>query len=91
MLLVVKDKNAHLVFPNKVKQLKIYGTTPVSTATVEHYLPKLKLVKTKLRSLCKEETLSELLLLSIKKDVLINSSQITVTIFWNTVYRKLLL
>ena len=76
MLSLVKDNNAHLVFPNMTELLKIYGTLPVSTATVEYTFLKLKLVKTKLHSLCKEERLSELLLLAIEKDVPINHSDI---------------
>lgn len=34
MLSVVKENNAHLVFPNMTELLKTYGTLPVSTATV---------------------------------------------------------
>ncbi len=70
--------------------LKTYGTLPVSTATVEHSFSKLKLVKTKLRSLCKEERLSELLLLAIEKDIPINENDV-IDIFRDMTNRKLLL
>ena len=76
VLSVVKENDAHLVFPNMFEQLKVYGMLPVSTATVERSFSKLKLVKTKLRSLCKEERLSDLLLLAIEKDVPINHNDV---------------
>ncbi|KAI7814732.1 putative zinc finger MYM-type protein 1-like [Triplophysa rosa] len=72
ILSVIKENNAHLVFPNMTELLKTYGTLPVSTASVESSFSKLKLVKTKLRTLCKEERLSELLLLAIEKGIPIN-------------------
>ena len=90
ILSVVKENNAHLVFPNLTELLKTYGTLPVSTATVERSFSKLKLVKTKLRTLCTEERLSELLLLAIEKDIPINLSEV-IDIFQSMGKRKLLL
>jgi Gpi18-like mannosyltransferase len=90
ILSVVKENNAHLVFPNLTELLKTYGTLPVSTATVERSFSKLKLVKTKLCTLCTEERLSELLLLAIEKDIHINLSEV-IDIFQRMGNRKLLL
>lgn len=90
MLSEVKENNVDLVFPNMTELLKTYGTLPVSTATVERSFSKLKLVKTKLCSLCKEERLSDLLLLAIEKDVPINHSYV-IYIFQDLANRKLLL
>lgn len=90
VLSAVKENNAQLVFPNMTELLKTYGTLPVSTATVERSFSKLKLVKTKLRSLCKEERLSELLLLAIEKDIPINENDV-IDIFRDMTNRKLLL
>ena len=90
ILSVVKENNAHLVFPNLTELLKTYGTLPVSTATVERSFSKLKLVKTKLCTLCTEERLSELLLLAIEKDIPINLSEV-IDIFQSMGNRKLLL
>ncbi|XP_051797021.1 zinc finger MYM-type protein 1-like [Acanthochromis polyacanthus] len=90
LLSVVRENNAHLVFPNLTELLKTYGTLPVSTATVERSFSKLKLVKTKLRTLCTEERLSELLLLAIEKDIPINHSEV-IDIFQGMGNRKLLL
>lgn len=90
ILSVVKENNAHLVFPNITQLLKTYGTPPVSTPTVERSFSKLKLVKTKLRSLCKEERLSDLLLLAIEKDIPINDNDV-INIFRDMSNRKPLL
>lgn len=90
ILSVVKENNAHLVFPNLTELLKTYGTLPVSTATVERSFSKLKLVKTKLRTLCSEERLSELLLLAIEKDIPVNLTEV-IDIFQSMGNRKLLL
>lgn len=77
ILTVVKENNAHVVFPNLTELLKTYGTLPVSTATVERSFSNLKLVKTKLCTLCTEERLSELLLLAIERDIPVNHSEVT--------------
>lgn len=90
ILSVVKENNAHLIFPNMTELLKTYGTLPVSTATVERSFSKLKLVKNKLRTLCSEERLSDLLLLAVKKDVPVNHSDV-IDIFRDMANRKLLL
>lgn len=90
ILTVVKENNAHMVFPNLTELLKTYGTLPVSTATVERSFSKLKLVKTKLRTLCREDRLSDLLLLAIEKDIPVNLSEV-IDIFKCMGNRKLLL
>ncbi|KAL4008541.1 hypothetical protein ACER0C_002393 [Sarotherodon galilaeus] len=82
--------NAHLIFPNMTELLKTYGTLPVSTATVERSFSKLKLVKNKLRTLCSEQRLSDLLLLAVEKDVPVNHSDV-IDILWDMANRKLLL
>uniref|UniRef100_A0A096M0Z6 DUF4371 domain-containing protein n=1 Tax=Poecilia formosa TaxID=48698 RepID=A0A096M0Z6_POEFO len=89
MLSVIKENNADLVFP-MAGLLKTYATLPVSTATAERSFSKLKLVKTKLRSLCKKDRLSDLLLLAIKKEVPIIHSEV-MDIFRDMTNRKLLL
>uniref|UniRef100_A0A8C6P238 Zinc finger MYM-type protein 1-like n=1 Tax=Nothobranchius furzeri TaxID=105023 RepID=A0A8C6P238_NOTFU len=90
ILSVVKENNAHLIFPNMTELMKTYGTLPVSTATVERSFSKLKLVITKLRTLCSEERLSELLLLAVEKDVTVNHGDV-IDIFRDMANRKLLL
>lgn len=90
ILTVVKENNAHMVFPNLTELLKTYGTLPVSTATVERSFSKLKLVKTKLHTLCREDRLSDLLLLAIEKDIPVNLSEV-IDIFKCMGNRKLLL
>ena len=69
MLNLMKENNTQEIFPLMLELLTIYATLPVTTATVERTFSKLKLVKTKLRSLCSEERLSNLLLLAIEKDI----------------------
>uniref|UniRef100_A0AAY3ZWZ6 HAT C-terminal dimerisation domain-containing protein n=1 Tax=Denticeps clupeoides TaxID=299321 RepID=A0AAY3ZWZ6_9TELE len=88
ILSVVKENNAHLIFANMTELLKTYGTLLVSTATVERSFSKLKLVKTKLRTLCSEERLSELLLLAVEKDIPVDHSEVT-DIFRDMANRKL--
>lgn len=54
-------------------------------ATVEHSLSKLNLKKNKLHSICEEERLSELLLLTIDKDVPVSHSDlIDIVVTWPT-------
>ena len=90
MLSVVKENNAHVPFRNLFSLLKIYGTIPVSTATVERSFSKLNLVKSRLLSLCGEERLSDLQLLSIEKDVPIVNSKV-IEIFRDMANRRLYL
>ncbi len=65
MLKCLKDNEIESVFPSLSELLKMYATLPVSPSTVERSFSKLKLVKSSRRSLCNEERLSDLLLLSI--------------------------
>ena len=90
MLNLIKETNAQEIFPLMLELLTIYATLPVTTATVERTFSKLKLVKTKLRSLCSEERLSDLLLLAIEKDIKINNSEI-ISIFKEMAHRRVLL
>lgn len=57
------------LFPALYQLVKIHATLPVSTATVEHSFSRLKLVKSRLRSLCGQERLSDLLLFGIERDI----------------------
>ncbi len=68
----------------------MYAKLPVSTSTVERSFSKLKLVKSSLRSLCNEERLSDLLLLSIERDIPINREEV-IQIFKKTAERRILL
>ncbi len=89
MLKCLKDNEIESVFPSLSELLKIYATLPVSTSTVERSFSKLKLVKSSLRSLCNEERLSDLLLLSIERDIPINREEV-IHIFRKTAERILL-
>lgn len=90
MLNLMKENNAQEIFPLMLELLTIYATLPVTTATVERTFSKLKLVKTKLRSLSSEERLSDLLLLAIEKDIKINNSEV-ISIFKEMAHRRVLL
>ena len=87
---LIKENNAQEIFPLMLELLTIYATLPVTTATVERTFSKLKLVKTKLRILCSEERLSDLLLLPIEKDIKINNSEV-MSIFKEMAHRRVLL
>ncbi len=89
MLKCLKDNEIESVFPSLSELLKIYATLPVSTSTVERSFSKLKLVKSSLRSLCNEERLSDLLLLSTERDIPINREEV-IHIFKKTTERILL-
>ncbi len=79
------------MFPTLFKLLKIFATLPVSTATVERSFSKLKLVKTKLRNVCGQERLSDLLLFANEKDIPIIKDEV-IKIFQDMVpNRKVLL
>ena len=90
MLNLMKVNNTQEIFPLMLELLTIYATLPVTTATVERTFSKLKLVKTKLRSQCSEERLSDLLLLAIEKDIKINNSEV-INIFKEMAHRRVLL
>lgn len=87
---ILKENNGQLIFPAFVKMIKIYATLPVTTASVERSFSKLKIIKSKLRSLCGEERLSDLLLLAIEKDIGINHSEV-INIFKDMAPRRMLL
>ncbi len=72
----LRDNSGKDIFPTLVEMIRIDATIPVSTATVERSFSKLKLAKDTLRSLCTEERLSDLLLLAIEKDNLVNHSEV---------------
>ena len=56
--------------------IKTYATLPASKATdEEHSFSKLKPIKTRLRNLCDEERLSDLLLLAIDREMLIDNNE----------------
>ncbi|XP_064113321.1 zinc finger MYM-type protein 1-like [Macrobrachium nipponense] len=90
MLNLMKEKNVQEILPLMLELLIIYATLPVTTATVERTFSKLKLTKTKLRSLSSEERLSDLLLLAVEKDITINNSEV-ISIFKEMAHRRVLL
>ena len=57
-------------FPNAYIAYKILLTIPVTVAYVERSFSKLKLIKSYLRSTMSQERLSELVILSIEKEML---------------------
>jgi hAT family C-terminal dimerisation region len=67
-----------------------YATIPATTSVVERSFSKLKIVKSRLRSLCKQERLSELLMLSIEKDIPVDESEV-INHFKRMTDRRLLL
>lgn len=90
MLDTLKENSGHLIFPVLVEMIKTYATLPVSTATVERSFSKLKIIKSKLRSLCREEKLSDLLLLAIERDIQVSHSEV-INIFKDMATRWILL
>ena len=86
----IKENNVHLVFPVMYELLKIFATLPVTTASVERSFSKLKLIKNRLRSLCGEERLFVVMLLSIEKDIPIDNEEV-INIFKLIANRRLLL
>ncbi|XP_064101730.1 zinc finger MYM-type protein 1-like [Macrobrachium nipponense] len=90
MLNLMKENNVQEILPLMLELLTIYATLPITTATVERTFSKLKLVKTKLRSLSSEERLSDLLLLAVEKDITINNSEV-ISIFKEMAHRRVLL
>ena len=90
MFVILRENNGQLIFPAFVKMIQIYATLPVTTASVERSFSKLKIIKTKLRSLCGEERLSDLLLLAIERDIEVNHSEV-INIFKDMAPRRMLL
>ncbi|XP_068237105.1 zinc finger MYM-type protein 1-like [Palaemon carinicauda] len=90
MLNLMKENNIQEILLLMLELLTIYATLPVTTATVERTFSKLKLVKTKLRSLSSEERLSDLLLLTVEKDITINNSEV-ISLFKQMAHRRVLL
>ncbi|KAK0138848.1 hypothetical protein N1851_024607 [Merluccius polli] len=56
-------------FPSLTMLLKTYAMIPVTMASVERSFSKLKLIKTVLRNRCGEKRLSDLMLLSIEREI----------------------
>ena len=90
ILAIVEENTGQLIFPTFVKMVRIYATLPVTTASVERSFSKLKTIKNRLRSLCGEERLSDLLLLAIEQDIEINHSEV-IQIFQEMAPRRMLL
>ncbi|GAA6092481.1 zinc finger MYM-type protein 1-like [Tachysurus ichikawai] len=90
MLKCLKDNEIESVFPSLSELLKRYATLPVSTSTVKRLFSKLKLLKSSLQSLCNEERFSDLLLLSIERDIPINRDEV-IQIFKKTADRRILI
>lgn len=67
------EKKLEDVFPNMWVALKVAVTLPVTVASVERSIPRLKLIQTYLRSTMSQEALSGLALISINLEV---SSQV---------------
>lgn len=85
ILSVVKESNAHLIFPNMTELLKAYNTSDV------HDNCGMFLLKAEAgENLCTEERLSELLQLAIEKDIPINHND-AIDISKDMANRKLLL
>ena len=90
MLNCFKENNLQFIFPLMCEFSKIYATLPVSTAVVESTFSKLKLIKSIHRSLCGQNRLSDLMLLSIEKDIPIDKEQV-IDMFKHMANRRMLL
>ncbi|KAL6478702.1 hypothetical protein MHYP_G00121350 [Metynnis hypsauchen] len=90
ILTIVEENTGQLIFPTFVKMVKIYATLPVTTASVERSFSKLKIIKNRLRSLCGEDRLSDLVLLAIEQDIQINHSEV-INILQEMAPRRMLL
>ncbi|QQP49769.1 Uncharacterized protein FKW44_010540, partial [Caligus rogercresseyi] len=87
---ILRENNGQRSFPAFSKMIKIYATLPVTTASVERSFSKLSLIKNKLRSLCGEERLSDLMLISIEQDLEINHREV-IRIYKEMAPRRMLL
>ncbi|KAJ7332951.1 hypothetical protein JRQ81_015131 [Phrynocephalus forsythii] len=72
----IYSNNLTSVFPNLSISLRIYLTVPVTVAEGERSFSKLKLIKNYLRSTMSQERLSNLAMLSIEKEVAIDTSDL---------------
>ena len=90
VLKCLKDNDVQSVFPGLTLLLKTYATIPVTTASVERSFSKLKLIKTQLRNRCGESRLSDLLLLSIERDIPIDYNEV-IDIYKHMAKRRILL
>ncbi|KAK1885952.1 Zinc finger MYM-type protein 1 [Dissostichus eleginoides] len=91
MLDVFKEFDAHTIFPTLFKLIKTYATLPVSTATVERTFSKLKIIKTRLRNLCGQERLSDLLLLAVEREIPVDNNEVLKIFIEMVPNRRLLL
>ncbi|KAJ7322507.1 hypothetical protein JRQ81_018794 [Phrynocephalus forsythii] len=72
----IYSNNLTSVFPNLSISLRIYLTVPVTVAEGERSFSKLKLIKNDLRSTMSQERLSNLAMISIEKEVAIDTSDL---------------
>lgn len=89
MFAMLRENRGQLIFPTFMKMIQIYTTLLVTTASVERSFSKLKIIKHKLRSLCGEERLSDLLLLATENGIQINHSDV-IRIFKDMAPRRML-
>ncbi len=76
MLDIFKENEALIVFPTLSKLIKTCAALPVPTATVERSFSKLKLVKSRLRDVCGQERLLDLLLLAVEREMPIDNNEV---------------
>lgn len=76
--------------PNVALLLRLYGTLPVSNATVERSFSKLKLLKSDLRTTMEEERLSGLALLSVHRQIEVDPDKV-MDVFSRTGKRRIFL
>ena len=67
-ILVYLKTRSETLFPLTRRCFKLLLTVPVTSASAEHSFSKLKLVKTVMRSVMKQERLNELLTLACERD-----------------------
>lgn len=70
------ENDVESVFPSVTMLLKMYATIPMTTASLEQSFSKLNLIKTVLRNRCGEKRLSDLMLLSIERDIPIDQNKV---------------
>lgn len=86
----LKENDVESIFPNLTLLLKTYATIPVTTASVERSFSKLKLIKTELRNRCGQKRLSDLMLISIERDIPIDNNEV-IDIYKQMQKRRILL